>query len=46
MRRNGVKQMLLNVTGLVIMWCGALFLLGMLAGAAWALLSWGWDLTQ
>ena len=46
MRRMTLFSLLLNVTGLVIMWCSAIVLLGMLAGAAWALVSWGWSLVQ
>lgn len=46
MRRNGTMQMLLNIAALALMWAGALALFGMLAGAAWALLSWGWSLVQ
>jgi hypothetical protein len=46
MRRMTMFQTLLNVAGLVIMWAGALVLMGMLAASAWALLSWGWDLVR
>lgn len=46
MRRMTLFSLLLNVLGLVIMWAGAIFLFGMLAGVAWALLSWGWSLVQ
>jgi hypothetical protein len=44
MRRNGMTQLVMNLTALAIMWCAAIFLVGMLAGAAWALLLWGWGL--
>lgn len=46
MRRMTVFSLLLNVAGLVIMWAGALVLMGMLAASAWALLSWGWGLVR
>ena len=44
MRRMTLLSLLLNMAGLVAMWVSALVLAGMLAGAAWALLSWGWGL--
>lgn len=44
MKRMTLFSVLLNMAGLLAMWCGAIVLLGMLAGAAWALLSWGWSL--
>lgn len=44
MRRMTLLTLLLNMAGLVAMWCGAIVLFGMLAGAAWALASWGWGL--
>ena len=46
MRRMTLFQVLLNLTGLVIMWVSSLVLLGMLAASAWALVSWGWDLIR
>lgn len=46
MRRMTVVSLLLNMAGLVIMWAGAIFLMGMLAGVAWSLLVWGWSLVQ
>jgi hypothetical protein len=39
-----LTSLVLNLIGLAIMWCSAIVLLGMLAGAAWALASWGWGL--
>lgn len=46
MRRMTLFQTLLNMAGLVAIWAGAIFLLGMLAGVAWSLLVWGWSLVQ
>lgn len=42
MKRYGMTQMLLNITALAIVWCASIFLVGMLAAAAWALLQFGW----
>ena len=44
MRRMTLTSLVLNMVGLLIMWCSAFVLFGMLAGAAWALMSWGWGL--
>jgi hypothetical protein len=46
MRRMTLVNLLLNMAGLVVMWAGAIFLMGMLAGVAWSLLVWGWSLVQ
>jgi hypothetical protein len=46
MKRMTLTSLVLNIAALALMWAGALALFGMLAGAAWALLSWGWSLVQ
>jgi hypothetical protein len=35
---------LIVMLGMLAVWAGAIVLLGLLAGTAWALLSWGWGL--
>jgi hypothetical protein len=39
-------SLLLNLTGLVIMWAGALVFFGLMAATAWALLEFGWSLVR
>lgn len=38
--------MLMDAAALVIIWCAALLMVGVVAGVAWSLMRFGWSLVQ